>query len=281
MTLFVTRSTLVNRREELDLWVKRLVNFPEVKKGRLFNDFFAPPSAQDDAFARLQDFNHTVRAPHNSTHSPRPSLTSTSVGAIQQDPFARSPVHHTFHQTQGLPVPSSSMRPYLNHKRSTPNLRLHEELEIDIPETPLPMSPSATAQIFNLGMQDSSSVAFGTWQVRSQSRPSSPTSNAKPSQTDAHGDHFIRSRPSLDSVARSVSTDHTITPSNFMTRSITSVVVTEGDTEGDADQMTELPAVTVIKQDDLPPRPKGLRHFMSLQDIVRINFVTLVWIWFN
>jgi hypothetical protein len=217
MALFVTRSTLVQRRDDLDLWVRRLFDIPQVRSSRMLCDFF-----ERDVASASRQRDATVRPAHAS----RPSLSHSRRNTNERmtpDLFAKHPL-----QAPHLAAP------HLGHKRSTPNLRYHpDDLEHDLPPTPTyaigPENEEAAGDAFH-------HAAF---------QPS-----------------FPRRRPSLDSVARSVSTEHTITPSLL------------------ASTCTVTPDESPFPSPQTPHkalRPKAtLRHFISLQDIVSPFFAQIL-----
>jgi hypothetical protein len=114
LTLFVTRSTLISRQDDLDLFVRRLFDMPpSVKESRVVCEFFRmaendpvevfiPPAASSMETVRLKNGSRVGLAEGNDA------------------------------TVRGLPSKPKGMRPRLGMKHSTPDLRklmMSEELE--------------------------------------------------------------------------------------------------------------------------------------------------------
>lgn len=219
--LFVTRSTLLQRKEDLDIWVRRIASIPEVRSSKPLLDFL-----HDDNWGQPPTVDLKQRPVASSSYShPRPSLT------LGQSTPSPSPRRAEFAAKELPPLPSSAAgRPALAHKRSTPNLRSRPDfLEFDAPPTPAP--------------------------------PLHFQSGGRKSPAAAPSVLSLASRPSMDSVARSVSTDHTVTPASIQA------------SLSRATSPSSPPAPSPASSDTLKanslrgPKPT-LRNFTSLQDLV-------------
>lgn len=267
MTLFVTRSTLNQRRDDLDIWVRRLADIHEIRDSKLLSDFLydslagcmevsSPSPSEASSSSKSSPFSSSSASPSISSSRrqppPAPLFTNSQSGRPSLN-FSRpgtasnSPSRADFFATKELPPTPSALaynRPALAHKRSTPNLRYAPNvLDQDIPPTPPPPF-------------DIKRLQAGTPPLPVQATASSATS--------------LKSRPSLDSVARSVSTDHTITPATLQ-KSTSSAT---RQSSGRQSPRTPRPS-NAEEQPSLeppPPRKAILRHFMSLQDIVCAPF---------
>lgn len=242
----------------------------EVKRSSVFVDFFSRDDTARPPPLDLNSNDSTVRPAQ--AHASRPSLpfaTRTRQDSLGRDLFLASP------PASPILLGRPPYRPGLHQKRSTPNLRQPEELDHYLPATPTvypSISPSSQATTPLAGDQAFASGPLVAneqeWQALScdERRPISPTSRSIRTIQARH-------RASLDSLARSFSTDHTVTPQSFLA-GLDRDLQTSVDGDEEDEQRDSPPPELPIKMMD-SYRPKHLRHFASLQDIVRHSLLSL------